>query len=243
MSDANTTPPSWSGPGIIQNFIGLPESPKISQETLETWFDEVYVPALVKTGVVQSAWRFRAASPENGKQHMTIYKIPDLAQVAAGKLTHIPRTSNMFPSRAPVDDFVDLDSRVFSLVQLYETTKQPEDAATTIINEAIESRPDGASELDAWYREEHNQYMSEQPGWQRTTRFSLVFQERNDGKEPEGTSSLSIHEFGDGHGIGQDALPFEATTDRSKRVASEARVIDAAIYYKVKAFGKASENS
>lgn len=126
MSDASAIPRSWSGPGIIQSFIALPETSKLKQETLEKWFDEVYVPALIETGAVKSAWRFKAANPEYDKQHMVIYKCPDLALVKAGKLESVPRTSDLFPTEEPVDVLIDSESRILSFVQLYETAKQSE---------------------------------------------------------------------------------------------------------------------
>lgn len=124
MSDGNATPPSWSGSGIIQSFFTLPASSELSQETLEEWLDEVYLNALIDTGAVTSAWRFKAANPEYGKQNLLIYKVPDLAQ--AGKIRSVPRTSEKFPSGEPVDTFVESESRILSLVQLCETTKHPE---------------------------------------------------------------------------------------------------------------------
>lgn len=99
------------------------------------------------------------------------------------------------------------------------------------------------ADLDAWYREEHNQQMSKQPGWKRTTRFNLLFQMRNDGNPPRGLDFLAIHEFGDGHKIGKDVEPLEPMTDWTKRCMSECKAIDAAVYHKVKTFGKAAEGA
>jgi len=39
------------------------------------------------------------------------------------------------------------------------------DSASTIIHAAMEPGEGLDGDLDAWYREEHNQQMSEQPGW------------------------------------------------------------------------------
>lgn len=96
----------------------------------------------------------------------------------------------------------------------------------------------GEADLDAWYREEHNQQMSEQPGWKRTTRFNLLFQQRNDAKESQRLSFLAIHEFGEGHKIGKDVEPLDPITDWTKKAMSEAKSIEAAVYHKVKSFGK-----
>jgi hypothetical protein len=126
MADATANTASWSGPGILQVFFNLKESSKLSQETLDKWLDEEYIPALIETGVVKSAWRFKAANPDYGKPNMVIYKIPDVAAVQLQKLHSVPVTSSLFPTDEPVFSFVENDSRTFSFVQLYETTKQPE---------------------------------------------------------------------------------------------------------------------
>ncbi|KAF2794664.1 hypothetical protein K505DRAFT_274721 [Melanomma pulvis-pyrius CBS 109.77] len=242
MPDASPAPPAWSGPGIIQSFITIPESSKLSQATLEKWLDEFYVPALIATGVVTSAWRFKAANSDFEKPLMSIYKIPELRDVQGGKLQDIKRTSDLFPTSGPLEDFVVSESRILALEQLYETTTQPEDAATTIIHAAMEPGEDGEADLDAWYREEHNQQMSEQPGWKRTTRFNLLFQHRSDAKVSQRLSFLAIHEFGEGHKIGKDVEPLDPMTDWTKKAMSEAKSIEAAVYHKVKYFGKAKDD-
>jgi hypothetical protein len=104
----------------------------------------------------------------------------------------------------------------------------------------MEPKPGGEADLDAWYRDEHNQQMSEQPGWKRTTRFKLLVQYRPDGKEMVKTSFLAIHEFGDGHKIGKDVEALEPKTKWTEKVMDEAEAIDAAVYHKVKTFGTAA---
>jgi hypothetical protein len=126
----SATPPAWSGPGIVQNFITIPDSSKLSEETLKKWLDDVYIPALIETGVVKSAWRFKAAKPHCEWPLMTIYKIPELQNVQHGKLQDIKRTSELFPTSGPLEDFVTSESRILGLEQLYETTKQPEGQST-----------------------------------------------------------------------------------------------------------------
>lgn len=115
------------------------------------------------------------------------------------------------------------------------------DAATTIIYAAMQPAPGGEADLEAWYIEEHNQQMSEQPGWKRTTRFKLLFQTRNDGKPPGGLDFLAIHEFGEGNKIGKDVEPLDPMTDWTKKCMSECKAIDAAVFRKAKSFGKAAE--
>ncbi|KAH7125357.1 hypothetical protein B0J11DRAFT_528234 [Dendryphion nanum] len=234
----STNSESWSGPGLMQLAFSIPSTSKLSQETFDTWLNEVYLPALIDSGVVLSAWRYRAANLDYPKQHIALLKIGDLAPVQDGAIQKISRTSDKFPTNGPVEEFVDSESKIFALDQLFETERQPEDVAKTIIWAAMEPQPGGEADLDAWYRDEHNQQMSEQPGWKRTTRFKLLYQHRSDGREPEYLSFVAIHEFGEGHHLGKNVEPLDPMTEWTKRCMSAAKGIDAAIYEKTKHFGR-----
>ncbi|CAI6338231.1 unnamed protein product [Periconia digitata] len=227
--------PQWSGPGIMQSFVTLKEGSKITQETLDRWFEEVYVPELIKTGIVTAASIWKAANPAYEKQNMILYEAPDLAPIKQGKLRedHVSRKSDMFPTDGPVDDFVDVESRILAREEYYEIEKQPKDVATTVIYAAMQPSPGGEVDLDKWYREEHNEQMSKEPGWKRTIRYRLLFQTRNDGKEAEGLDFLAIHEFDEKNKLGQNVQPLEPITDWTKKAMSECKSIDAAIYHKV----------
>jgi len=82
-------------------------------------------------------------------------------------------------------------------------------------------------------RDEHNQQMSEQPGWKGTTRYKLVYQTRNDGNEPSGSDFLALHYFGAGHKLGKNVEALQPVSDWTKRVMGECTAIDAANYRKV----------
>lgn len=116
------------------------------------------------------------------------------------------------------------------------------DAFPTMIMAAMEPAEGGEKSLDAWYREEHNQQMSEQPGWKRTTRFKLLYQYKNDGPANDALKYFTIHEFGEGHKIGRQVVPLDPMTEWTKKEMQKAKAIDAAIYQKTKSFGKAAES-
>lgn len=97
----------------------------------------------------------------------------------------------------------------------------------------MQPAPGGEADLDAWYREEHNEQMSKEPGWKRTIRYRLLSQSRNDEKKPDGLDFLAIHEFGEGNQLGKEVKPLEPITDWTRKAMSECKAIDAAIYYKV----------
>ena len=90
--------------------------------------------------------------------------------------------------------------------------------------------PGGEPELDAWYRDEHNEQMSQQPGWRRTSRYRLLYH-YNSGEESQELSFLAVHEFGPGHNLGKEVKAIEPISDWTKKVMSEAKAIDAAIYH------------
>jgi hypothetical protein len=113
------------------------------------------------------------------------------------------------------------------------------DVAPCVMLAMMQPGEDGRSDLDAWYRDEHNQQMSEQPGWWRTTRFSFLRQHVSGShqEKSEELSFLAIHEFGNGNQLGTHVQALEPISDWTKRAMSNAIAIDAAIYHKQRALG------
>lgn len=101
--------------------------------------------------------------------------------------------------------------------------------------------PGGEADLEAWYRDEHNEQMSKEPGWWRTSRFSLVHQNSTGKEQAEELSFLAIHEFVEGHQLGTQVKALEPISDWTKKVMGEATAIDAAIYHKKRGFGDPGE--
>jgi len=95
----------------------------------------------------------------------------------------------------------------------------------------MQPTPLGAADLDAWYRSEHNQQMSKEPGWLRTCRYELVSQS-SDGTDPK-LAFLAIHEFGEGEQLGDTVKALQPVSDWTKKVMGEAVGIDAAIYRRI----------
>ncbi|KAF2833640.1 hypothetical protein CC86DRAFT_415536 [Ophiobolus disseminans] len=228
-----------SGPGIVLGFFQIRDSSKASQHTLESCFDQELVPKLLETEGVTGAWLYKAANPAYNKQQILVYKLSDLASIQAKDLQRLAKTSKHSHLNGSVDDHVEFDSRSYSFVQLYEISEHSEDAAPTIMLAMMEPSQGGETDLDAWYHDEHNQQMSEQPGWWRTTRFSLRDQHSNR-QEGDKLSFLAIHEFGDDNQLGTEVKALEPMSDWTKKVMSEAKAIDAAIYHKEKEFGNAT---
>jgi hypothetical protein len=125
---ANADQPSWSGSGVIVHFVTLPENSKLSQQAFNKWYDEVHVSTLLATGAIRSATRWRAANPAYGKQHMTVFDVPDLAKLQAqdGQFQKLVQARNEFPDAKEADGDINYETRVMSLVELYDPKKQPD---------------------------------------------------------------------------------------------------------------------
>jgi len=121
----------------MQTLMKLKPGSKLSPETLEKWWEEEYLPKMLETGIVKSARTWKAADPKYEHQDMIIYQLPDVAAIKSrGKeLSDILRTSDSFPTDGPVDDFIEFESRIYSLVQNYEVETQSE--STFSIDTAI----------------------------------------------------------------------------------------------------------
>jgi hypothetical protein len=128
MSSTDASSKQWSGPGIMQTLMKLKPDSKLSQETLQKWWEEEYLPKMLETGIVKSACTWKAADPKYEHQNMIIYQVPDVAAMKSrgSELSDIPRTSDSFPTDGGVDDFIEFESRVYSLVQNYEVEPQSE---------------------------------------------------------------------------------------------------------------------
>jgi hypothetical protein len=106
------------------------------------------------------------------------------------------------------------------------------EAAPVMMVAMMQPAPGGEQDLDAWYREEHNEQMSKEPGYWRTSRFNLLHQMSDSPK----LSFLAIHEFGENNKLGTDVKALKPMSDWTKKVMSEAKAIDAAIFHKQRQF-------
>jgi hypothetical protein len=97
---------------------------------------------------------------------------------------------------------------------------------------------EASAELDTWYREEHNEQMSLEPGWLRSTRYKLS-NEQNEiaNKEPQVRAPLwlAIHEFGEGNKLGSKVEPLIPMTPWTKKVMSDMTNIEANVWIKIAA--------
>lgn len=124
-------------------------------------------------------------------------------------------------------------------VQIPQSTKLSSDWYPALISGAVEPAEGGDDDLDRWYREEHLNQATTQPGWKRTTRYKLIFQVRND-PGPQNSEDapkwLALHEWDKGY-LGPEVQPFQPMSEWTSTVMSNARNIQANNYEKIGSFG------
>ena len=107
----------------------------------------------------------------------------------------------------------------------------PPNPAPTLLVALMQPSPSGAADLDSWYRSEHNEQMSKEPGWLRTCRYELVSSSSDDAEAR--LPFLAVHEFGDREELGDTVRALEPVSEWTMKVMREAVGIDAAIYRRV----------
>ncbi|USP76527.1 uncharacterized protein yc1106_03801 [Curvularia clavata] len=167
---------------------------------------------------------YKAADPTYSKPYLVVSTVDDVAYV------DVAQVCKFWGEKEGVEK---VDVRVFEGVQVFEKGK--DNPAHTLLVALMQPAPGGAAELDAWYREEHNEQMSQQPGWLRTCRYSLVAQRGTDSEaeKEKQFSCLAIHEFEERNALGDTVKALEPVSEWTKKVMSEAEGIDAAIYRKI----------
>ena len=241
-----------SRPGIFCGFDVYSESSQINVETYNKWFQEEAADNVLKTGAAESITRWKAANPSVAGPNLTMLNLHQIANLTMKEVMNVKRTSSLFPNDEPIENLVDYESTIWIQEEAYQTDEEPKgrqclvlngpdltpmltgaDAATAIIWAVMQPSPGAEDDLDAWYRQEHNQQMSKEPGWIRTLRYKLLSRTKGDEASEIKPTYLAIHEFGDGHQLGTEVVPLDPMTNWTKRCMAACESIDAAIYHKV----------
>ena len=98
----------------------------------------------------------------------------------------------------------------------------------------MEPAEDGHADLDAWYREEHLDQATTQPGWRRSTRYTLVPGVKNSQGQTadDAPTYLALHEW-DAEHLGEKVAPFVPVTEWTKKVCGECKKIEAFNYVRI----------
>jgi hypothetical protein len=112
-----------AGPGTILSFLKLQDPSDASQKALDSRLEQKIVPELLKSDGVKSAWLYKAANPTYDKQYVVVYQLSNLASIEHAGSGDLEKASRLSPDHEPLDELVEVDARVYSMVQAYETTK------------------------------------------------------------------------------------------------------------------------
>ncbi|KAH7564517.1 hypothetical protein BM1_01564 [Bipolaris maydis] len=220
--------PTTTTTGLILSFIQPTFSSSSSPDSKDST-EFALLPQLFTSHVLGTtrSTLYKAANPSYPKQHLLVSLMDDVEHV------NVEQVAKFWAGEKVVQG--EADVRGFSEVEVYEKERGKEvgrdNPAHTLLVALMQPGPDGAADLDAWYRDEHNEQMSKEPGWLRTCRYSLVAQKGGDGKEKE-LSFLAIHEFNESNELGDTVKALEPVSEWTKKVMSAAVGIDAAIYRK-----------
>ncbi|QDS70905.1 hypothetical protein FKW77_006333 [Venturia effusa] len=208
---------SLTGPGLITSHSNITKPEAFSDDQFNTWYNNVHIPDVLATGAVTAAYRFHHADPESPKPYMAVYFVPDLSAIQSEGFQSIPMTHSSLPDGVSMHALAHFDTRIYSFTQ--EHVKDEQEPAglpyPNLLVAAMEPgpTPEMAADLDAWYRQEHLEQMSKEPGWP--------------------PSSLLLYEFDKEAKLGTQVQPLDPMTDWTKKCMQEAQKIETGIYRKM----------
>lgn len=110
-----------------------------------------------------------------------------------------------------------------------------------LISEAIEPADGSTDPFNEWYRGSYIDHVSKLPGWQRTSRFKLVFKKENkdeSGKpKPITPTWLALHEFKSGSFDEGSIKGLLSQKRDAKEIEKTAKKIDVAAFEMMSRFG------
>jgi len=109
-----------SRPGLIVAKSRIRRPQELADEQFQKWYNEVHVPDALATGGITHAARLEAVDPEETMPNLALYKIKTLGFISSPELKNIPMTHEMLPQGGNVHDYVEFDTRLYELVQVYE---------------------------------------------------------------------------------------------------------------------------
>jgi hypothetical protein len=111
--------PRLSGPGAIVSASRIIKPSELSEAAFNKWYNEVHIRDVLATGGVTKAVRFREANPKATAPYLAIYTIPDLSIIESDEFKKVPMTHESLPGGGNIHNFVNFDTRFYSLVQEY----------------------------------------------------------------------------------------------------------------------------
>ncbi|KAH8649280.1 hypothetical protein BX600DRAFT_474865 [Xylariales sp. PMI_506] len=228
-----------SGPGII--FSQCQTGTGVSSSAFRSQYGDAHSPNPLRTEPGSQATGWNCADSTNTYQYLTLHKVDDLSQ-----WTKPPAVTPAEREAAGTSQLVDMDTRFYKLVEVFgkDTHSNGFPSTTHIITAGMNpSTTEASDDLDRWYREEHNEQMSKEPGWLRCSRYKLsLFTDNGDATSGINTSHhgapewMTIHEFGAGNGLGNKVEPVVPVSDWTRRVMGNMDYIEASVWTKDESF-------
>jgi hypothetical protein len=116
-----------SGPGIIYTTSRLiPTSSELSQEKFNWWYDKVHIRDMLATCAVSAAFRFKNIKADAETPFLAIYVLEDMKVLEDPEFyRNVPLSDPCLPDGGSVKQFVDFDTRYYSLIQRFEIGSHP----------------------------------------------------------------------------------------------------------------------
>jgi len=174
-------------------------------ETYMKWYDEDHIAEIMETSGIKSAFRYINTNEGASKPYLAFYPMPDIAFTQGDEFKKIRVKSDLLPGTGICYDLADIDVRYYGLSDKVGIRKG---VATCLFVTAIE--PDSATSNEAiedWFKTNLQDTVSKIAGFQRTTRYSLLYARTNaqsralkglpttDEPAPEPPTWMAIHEF------------------------------------------------
>jgi hypothetical protein len=248
--------PQVSGPGLIFTQCHL-KSAAFDADTFNRFYTDVHVPDVMATGAASGAARWKVADETNLDQYLALYKVKDMALCRSDAFKSIPMTHELLGTQS-IHDWADLETRFYTFEDIREREKMGSEgtfwchllclsvnrfttnittgyaSTTKIISAGLQAPSEELSkEVDRWYREEHDEQMSKEPGWIRTTRYRLGY---TSNPRRQGPEWMTIHEFGEGNKLGTTVRALVPMTDWTKSIMPKMEFIESAVWEKIATF-------
>ncbi|KAF2099276.1 hypothetical protein NA57DRAFT_74778 [Rhizodiscina lignyota] len=215
-------------------------------------YDNDHIAEIMQTSGIHTAFRYIDTNKDALKPYLAFYPMPDIAFTQGEEFRKISVHSKLLPGTGLCYDLADIDVRYYGLTENGERKGGPkQDPAPCLVTVAIE--PDAGSGLtndliDEWYRTTQAERISQIPGYQRTTRYKLLYARTNaqsralkglpttNEPAPEPPTWQAIHEF-DRVVQPEELQPLKGA-EKTKELLSKTKETEFNIFRLAKAFGE-----
>ncbi|KAI1851345.1 hypothetical protein JX266_003420 [Neoarthrinium moseri] len=235
----STKTATLNGPGLV--YVQFPVSPDLAHSAYDKRENDKIASYLLEKGLLSHASQWKCADVSQGDRYLMLYQVVDLAAFNA-KFHSLSTSDDLLPTTTSREN-----KRVASIeayatfYSLAETVGKHEDGEgdahrlTHIITAGMQPQTsESSAELDRWYREEHNEQMSKEPGWTRSRRYRLAKLDKKGGSPTKHDASapewMTIHEFGDGNRLSDQVEPLDPVTDWTRKIMGDMASIEAYVW-------------